>query len=257
MLSSAELLVEHARFGDNDLLGWNVGRYYTKITIRGWLGKIADLLFSSRQFKLLISVRLVFGLAMIVQSGLGGSETWLLAAAFVLTFLIAVRSVFGLDGAFQMNLVTLAGLWVNASSPKGSIASSAGLWFVAVQLGLSYAIAGLSKIPTRSWRDGTALTGILGTGIYGHRGLFRVVTNYPYLAVALSWAVMSFEISFIPLCLFRGKMMLAVMMVGVFFHLSNAVFMGLNGFFVSFVAAYPVAWTLMNGRVAPSKGLGL
>jgi hypothetical protein len=246
MLSSAELLVERRRLENNDLLGWDVGRYYTRFTIGGWLGPLTDILFAARGFKVLTFLRFLTGLAMLSQSVVSEVSAWILAAGFILTFLMAVRSPFGLDGAFQMNLVTLAGLWVHAVSPAGSIAAAAGLWFITVQLGLSYAIAGVSKLPSKIWRNGVAITGILGTSIYGHQGLHRIVSKARLLAFVASWAVMTFELSFLPLCLLGGKAALAAMVIGVAFHLSNAAFMGLNGFLISFVAAYPIAWSLLS-----------
>ena len=244
-LSSAELLVEFGRLADGDLLGWDVGRYHTKWTMRGWLGKIADLIFDVKHFRVLVVLRFVTGITMAVEATRGPVGGWILAAAFIETFLIAIRSVFGLDGAFQMNLVTLAGLWVNAVSPVGSAASWAGLWFITVQLGLSYAIAGLTKLGSVEWRNGLAVVGILGTSIYGDLGLFGVVNKRRTLAVVAAWSVMTFEASFAPMCAFGGRALMAAMLMGVLFHLSNAVFMGLNGFLVSFLAVYPVAWSLL------------
>jgi hypothetical protein len=247
ILSSAELLVESDRLKNNDLLGWAVGRYHSKITMTGWVGRMADFLFEARQFRILLVLRLITAVVIVVGAMLGKVSPWLLAIAFVGTFVIALRSVFGLDGAFQMNLVTLAGLWFHAASPLGSIAACAGLWFITAQLGASYAVAGLRKIPTKGWRNGSALIGVLGTSVYGHRAVFRIMNRHRILAVLASWTVMTFEISFVPMALSGGRMASLIMAIGIVFHLSNAMFMGLNGFLISFVAAYPIAWSLMTG----------
>src|SRR5437762_6494371 len=181
-LSSSELLVEYDRLEDRDLLGWDVGRYNTKWTMKGALGKIAEFIFNAKGFRLLVILRLATGIMMTAMAFRGHVGAWIFSTAFIETFLIAVRSAFGLDGAFQMNLVALAGLWINAVSPVGSVAASAGLWFITAQLGLSYVIAGLTKLSSAEWRSGSAVSGIIGTRIYGHEALFRLLKNRHALA---------------------------------------------------------------------------
>lgn len=246
VLSSSELLAQYKRLEDRDLLGWDVGRYNTKWMMKGPLGKIAEFIFDAKRFRILVILRLATGImmaAIALWRPLGG---WILSIAFIETFLIAIRSAFGLDGAYQMNLVALAGLWIHAVSPAGSLAASAGLWFITVQLSLSYVIAGLTKLVSAEWRNGSAVIGIIGTRIYGDEALFDLIKTRHAVALMMAWSVMIFETSFGPLCLFGGKVTAVAMLMGVLFHLSNAVFMGLNGFLISFLAVYPIAWTLLS-----------
>jgi hypothetical protein len=56
------------------------------------------------------------------------------------------------------------------------------LAFLAFQACLAYATAGVAKAVASGWRDGTFLTGICGTAIYGNAKLRDILLVRPTLA---------------------------------------------------------------------------
>jgi len=63
-----------------------------------------------------------------------------------------------------------------------------------------------------------------------------------WLAITLSWAIIVFECSFFLVFFIDLKYVMILLAMGVLFHLTNAIVMGLNGFLFAFTAAYPAVF---------------
>ena len=156
-------------------------------------------------FQVLFWLRLVASLALFITAS--PVLVWLLLLTTVLT---AVRFGGTLNGGSDyMTVVALSSLLV----PWGQT-------YLAVQLTLSYFVAGLVKIRHRDWRNGSALTRLTG------------------LPAQLAWPVLIWECTF-PLAWLNHTFCLAYLAVGVVFHLANTKILGLNRFFWVWLAAYP------------------
>lgn len=122
----------------------------------------------------------------------------------------------------------------------------AALLFVSAQLTLAYTVAGVAKIISPLWWNGSGLAGVLGTRNYGTVTLARVYGRHKALAVASSIAVIAFETTFVLAWLLPPQAVAAYLSIGVVFHIGVAVMMGLNTFLFAFLAAYPVTWYCMT-----------
>src|SRR5262245_25237631 len=149
------------------------------------------------------------------------------------------RSSYGLDGADHMYTVVFLGLTVYWVMPEGSLASLAGLLYIGAQAVLAYLIAGIAKLRGPSWRDGSAIGGIMTTKIYGNRRAAALLKGRRGLGQLACWTVIAFEITFVAVLFVEPRMVWIMLAVGVAFHASTAVFMGLNSFFFAFLATYP------------------
>jgi hypothetical protein len=130
-------------------------------------------------------------------------------------------------------------LIIAVTVPTGSLSESIALLFIAVQTTLSYFVAGISKLVSREWRNGTAIVGIFATEAYGHDWIFRLLERIPSLKLPGAWAVILFETLF-PIALLPNDWLLVGMLaITITFHVFNAIFMGLNNFLVAFPATYP------------------
>lgn len=167
------------------------------------------------------------------------------AFPYVLLAFIAVnvamyyRQGFGLDGADQMSLLILVTVLLCFVASGRPGVQAIGVWFIALQLGLSYLVSGVAKLFSREWRSGVAIEGILSTYTYGTNFMRSLVTGRRGLCVLAGWAVIVTEIALPFALLFGDRGVLAAMAVGLMLHLSIAVIMGLNDFVWSFAAAYP------------------
>src|SRR5208337_1533905 len=159
----------------------------------------------------------------------------LLAVGWYLRFSLSYRDVeeWLAERGLRADHVTVW-RWVQRYAPE---------WFVAAQSGLSYIIAGTSKLSSTAWRDGTALTGIFSTDIYGCQPIYKLLVRHPAISRFAAW---SFECSFVGLCLLGPRCAVLAIALGVLFHLGTAVSMGLNTFLASFIAAYPAVWFVVT-----------
>jgi len=125
--------------------------------------------------------------------------------------------------------------------------------YLALQLVLSYFIAGCVKIANPEWRSGRALRDVFAFTAYPVAESLRVWAQRPRILFVMSWAVMLFETLF-PLSLITQPALLLGLTVAAIFHFTNACLFGLNRFFWVWLAAYPsILW--LQARLIP-HGLG-
>jgi hypothetical protein len=186
-----------------------------------------------------IGARTFAALILIVLGDNHALSTACVFAILVASLLMYWRAPLGLDGSDQMSIIMFVAVAIHKLFPGDVHVARASLWFIAAQGCLSYFVAGIAKVISPTWRSGEAVRRILGTRTYGTRASAALVTGRHGVCVALSWSLMLFECAF-PLALGFGKTGFAVFAVlGIFFHMTNAVTMGLNTFVWAFVATYP------------------
>ncbi len=119
--------------------------------------------------------------------------------------------------------------------------------YLALQLVLSYFMAGWVKIVNPEWRSGRALRDVFAFTAYPVSESLRGWAQWPRLLWVMSWLVMLFELLF-PLALFSHVALIVALLIAATFHLANAFLFGLNRFFWTWLAAYPsLLW--LQGRV--------
>jgi len=128
---------------------------------------------------------------------------------------------------------------VKQTNPVGQVA----LWYVGVQVVLSYFVAGLAKARHREWWTGAALKNYLLISNYAVATPVKKWALGQGVSKIVSWIVLLFELSF-PLCILSPKLCLVYISMAVIFHLTNAYVLGLNRFLFSWVAAYPALYFL-------------
>jgi hypothetical protein len=155
---------------------------------------------------------------------------------------LRMRRQIGGSGAEQLTFIVLVTFGLIMLAGGTEAARRIGDAFIAAQVVLAYFASGVAKAVSPVWRKGGAMTGILSTEGYGIPGLARVLAAHPAIDRLLCWSVIVWETAF-PLVLIAPKpMMIAILCVGVIFHLSCAIIMGLNRFVWSFCGCYPAVW---------------
>lgn len=119
--------------------------------------------------------------------------------------------------------------------------------YLGAQLVLSYFVSGWVKLLNPDWRSGRALGQVFRFSAYPASEDLRRWARRPRLLLAMSWAVMLFEVAF-PLTLAARPALAAGLVVAAAFHLANAWLFGLNRFFWTWLAAYP-ALLWLQGRI--------
>jgi hypothetical protein len=239
LIASAEALYRDRR-PEPPLTDWEVMRSRHPMLLVGRWAPFYGRIANDRAVTIAHLMRAACTIVLIAGAGPPGIRgACALVAAATIT-LAAIRSPYGLDGADQMMVLTLAA--VGLARFGDELAHAAAIAFVAAQISLSYLIAGLAKVISTDWRAGNALPGIFSTAIYGWPRGDRFLSRSPLVRRALSFWTMGWETLF-PLALVAPPTACAALLcIGAAFHLSSALTMHLNTFFWGFVAGYPAVW---------------
>lgn len=239
IIATLEDIFTWSIFKSSGLLSWKVSKLSYGWSTKGFRAKILDLILNDKSFKFSIYLRLIVSILLFGLSVFKIISPSLLILEFFLMSLICLRNPYSLDGAYQMCLVILFGISLGTLFGIHSTVSIFCLWFIALQLILSYFIAGIAKIFSPIWRKPYALTLIFSTKVYGHSLAYKLVSQNSSVALCLSWGVMLFEILFVVALILPPQFAILFVVAGALFHLGNGIFMGLNDFLFSFSASYP------------------
>jgi hypothetical protein len=239
IIASLESLAAPATMRDDGLCSWQVHQLMNRWFVSPWFQRTIGRLLIYPRVLGLIALRSLAALSLLLTvSGNSYFRAGLALLIVVISFLLTVRSTYGRDGADQMLFLTFITLFI-AHIVNSELSGTLAIWFLALQVCLSYITAGVSKLISPIWRSGAALPGIFGTYIYGHTWIRAAIGGHPSLAKAGCWTVIIFECMF-PLALIAPDPFRQVFIFsGIAFHLFNALFMRLNTFFWAFLATYP------------------
>ncbi|MBX3021939.1 MAG: hypothetical protein KF799_09710 [Bdellovibrionales bacterium] len=181
-----------------------------------------------RPYSALLWLRLLSGVAVLIF------PTGTLAVLLLLTtWLTAVRWRGTFNGGSDTMAVQILLAWsVSLLFPATQTAC---VLYIALQVLLSYVVAGVAKLREPEWRDGRALMQFTAGGLGGGSVL---VARAPAL---WSWLVIAFECSF-PLALLGPTMCLGYISAALVFHIANFYIFGLNRFVFVWLAAYPALY---------------
>ncbi|MEI5526045.1 alpha/beta fold hydrolase [Streptomyces brasiliscabiei] len=241
LTSSLEYLTQRKDIQQGGMNDWEVGRRY--LAGSGPLTRrLVDSVSGVRTTTALHVARTAVATAMLLP----GNSPWRGAGSLFLgttSALLSPRHHYGADGSDQVAaLVQLAtGTARLVPSPA---AKDALLWYAALQGNMAYAVSGWVKLLGKSWRDASALGGVMRTRTYGHEGMFRWTQEHPEITKVLTHSVLALECLF-PLAYARGgKLTRSMIASAAAFHLANGYFLGLGRFASAFPAFHPlIAYT--------------
>ena len=138
------------------------------------------------------------------------------------------------NGGVQLMENVLLWLALMHVRPGGAVSTMA-FWSARLQLLLAYAAAAAHKFTGSAWLDGTAV------GMVAADPLFNLgwLLHAPWLCTALTYAALLWMTTF-PLAMWWRGTRRWWLLIGVVFHLSTAVFMGIPQMGLAFIACYAV-----------------
>jgi len=241
LLQTIELLQLRRAWADGGIWRWALlaPEHRSLVAPVRWL--LAQLL-PERRFTLLLGLRALAAMALGLGAGRG-------LAPFLLVTQVAIcvrfRGTFN-GGSDMLSVVLLGALSLAQLFEASPAAQTAALLYIAVQLTLSYFMAGVAKLRHAEWRTGGALASFIGD--YGApRWLVLALDGKTRLTVS-SWAVLGFECGF-PLAWAGPRASALLVGLGLCFHLGAWLLFGLNRFVFVWAAAYPaLCWCSQWGR---------
>ena len=200
------------------------------------------LLLGARAFTVVLVAQLA--LAATLAAAPGTTAGCLAAATLAFTaWLSALRFRGNVNGGSDAMLFTvLGGLAVAQLPGVASVVHEGGVLYIAAQLTLSYARAGIVKAKERSWWSGHALSAFLALPAYGVPAWVpRRMPHDRLLLRVASVGVIGFE-CLAPVAWLDPIACLALMAVAFTFHAATAALFGLNRFLLAWSAALPSLW---------------
>jgi hypothetical protein len=235
MIEGAELLALRRTF--------NTGGLFSKNTLRILLsGSRWSAHGGSSVVAAIAGLQLTAAVTVVAQGT--GTRCGIVAALVCLATNISLRArrQIGGSGADQLTFMVLVTFGLVMAAGGDVMARRIGDAFLAAQVALAYFAAGVSKAASPTWRSGRALGAILSTEGYGVPSLGLFLASHPNVDRVLSWSVIAWETAF-PLALLAPRPVLfAMLAVGVLFHATCAVVMGLNRFVWAFCGCYSAVW---------------
>ncbi|WP_051857752.1 hypothetical protein [Streptomyces cellulosae] len=246
VISCLEQLARPQALKDSFLAGWPVLRLSHPRYAAGLAGTVLTPVASYPGILWLITARASAAACLIPAPLHGLPHAALLAVVVATTLAMTARRTYGGEGSDQLVKIIFCTLLLAAARPTPTTMQLA-LWFLAAQAALAYFSAGIHKATSRTWWDGSALTGVLTTRTFGNQRLAAWLTTHPTTARWLSRSVGPAETLF-PLVLVAPPTWLPVFLaLGAGFHLSCAIVMGLDCFLWAFTALYPaIAYTVLS-----------
>lgn len=116
-----------------------------------------------------------------------------------------------------------------------ALVRTSAFWIGRLQLILAYAAAAAHKYTGTAWLDGTAVMMVARDPAFHLHWL----THMPWFCMALTYAALTFMTLF-PLAVWWSPSRRVFLAIGVLFHLSTAVFMGIPQMGLAFIACYPI-----------------
>ena len=226
-------------FDTKGILSWQVSKLGARWFTKSFLSKPLDFLFSERVYQNSIYLRIILSITIFALSLLNATAPPLILLLLLASTLPALRSPYGLNGAYQMNLIVLLGVSIGSVSGVDTLLAQICLWFIASELVLAYFISGITKLGSLMWRKSIALQSIFSTRCFGHPLIYRLFIHNAAATSLLSWSVFAFEMLFFTVIFLPPPFATLFIIAGFLFHLSNALLMGLNDFWFAFTSAYP------------------
>lgn len=144
-------------------------------------------------------------------------------------------------GSDYMTLVILSAAFIAAAFQNHPPVVVGALWYISIQVCLSYFVAGLVKLKRSNWRTGAALSGFLNSASYLVPPTIQTLIKKPWVSLLASWSIIIFECAF-PIALFSPQVCAAMIALAFLFHLGNVYVFGLNRFLFAWCAAYPALY---------------
>ncbi|WP_374008942.1 alpha/beta fold hydrolase [Leifsonia sp. LS-T14] len=157
------------------------------------------------------------------------------------------RSTYGSDGSDQVCFQTATAAFVARAVPEPGVQDAA-IWYIALQSALAYAVSGWVKLFGRSWRTGTAVSGVMRTRAYGNRLLWRFLKDRPRLAKVSAHSMLAFEGLFPLVFVANGRLTQSFIAAAAAFHTFIAGSMGLGRFLTAFGSMLPAVAYTTNTR---------
>lgn len=194
-----------------------------------FIGKIVNWMSTENKLKIMLIIAISFTLVISIYHH-----------PLIYLYLILVNFYFSFktEGAFNggsdyMTILTLITLFLSYTFKGNNLFVN----YLALQLILSYFLAGVVKLKSESWRHGHAVKELFIGPNYAPPTIIKKIVSNNRVSLILCWIVIILEL-FFPF-MFLTKNIWIIFAFGSIFHFFNFLCFGLNRFFWAWIATYP------------------
>jgi len=239
IISSTEYLSLIQEFSPDGAFSWTIFSSRPTCVAHPRFFRATEFLFERRATQVIHVLRITACVVLLFLQANPLFAHFLIPLLALSGLVLSFRDIVGTDGSDQMTSLIFCALTFYTLCNDEFVRVCA-LLFIACQSVLSYVIAGIAKLLSRKWRGGVAMAQIMNTRAYGMEFVGRTHARLPaYLNQVICWVTIAAESLFFLVLLLPSPYFLFFICWGIVFHIFNAVAMGLNTFFWSFLATYP------------------
>lgn len=248
IVSTMEELYKFEFYTNSGLMSWEIGKLRSKFINKFASINIVSKLLEDENYYYITILKLISSISLIIFVCFSMNLVFPLGLISICLIIKNIRNQYGLSGAHHMRIIIIIPSFLASLYSFSEASTNIVIIFISIQLTLSYFIAGYSKLWGEKWRNGTAVEEILSTDYYGDRTLGRFFYSHKMTSKIVTWSVIFLELLF-PILLFNFfPNAECFLIIYLFFHILNGVFMGLNDFIFAFGGAYPAIFYLILNK---------
>jgi len=232
-IASIQNIFHSAAYSSRGLLSWKILKYAYEEKL--FQKNLFDTIFNRTGYILLNLVRV----ALMTTAAVSPASPLVMIGLFAANGALFCRSYLAMSAADQLNTILLFYLLLYACFPSPAFLTIT-LCFIAVQSIFCYFCNGVVKALEPGWLDGSHLKRIFLTGSYS-RNAVAALAGKTGLEIfrLLSYGVILWELGAVVTPFLPAGALWVWLGIGLLFHLTVAVVMGLNTFFWTFLCTYP------------------
>ena len=241
LIDSFEKISIYKEYLAGGLLSWGLLRKNSFFTSRSEsFRNFIDIVFPARPWMFLIALRIFCCAGLLVSPPDSPLLGFSYAILFIIGSLMNLRNLaYGAETENRFSLIIIGALLLRSLLPT-DVVTLAALWFIVLQVCLSYLTAGVSKLRNVSWRQGNGFKYVATSyELVPVKKVNIFFEKYTGLTQVINWLIILFECAF-PVELFAGPVVLWCFLVaGGILHGAIAFGFRLGKFFWIWIATYP------------------
>jgi len=241
LIDSFEKISIYKEYLAGGLLSWSLLRKNSFFTSRSEsFRNFTDIIFPARPWMFLMALRIFCCVGLLVSPPDSPLLGFSYAVLFIIGALMNLRNLaYGAETENRFSLIIIGALLLRSLLPT-DVVTLAALWFIALQVCLSYLTAGVSKLKNLSWRKGNGFQDVATSyELVPVKKINDFFEEHKGLSLLINWLVIVFECAF-PVVLFASPVVLWNFLVaGIILHTAIAFGFRLGKFFWIWVATYP------------------
>jgi hypothetical protein len=241
VVDSLEKLYCFKEYQPNGILSWDILVDNSFFTSRpAFFRKILNIVFPTRTWLAILVLRALCAVALLVFFPFSVASIICYCILFIIGAFANLRNIaYGAETENRFSLIIIGALLLRSLVPTQTV-TIVSLWFIALQVCLTYVTAGISKLRSVDWLAGNGFRLVFTSSReVPLKGVNIFFKERKAVSMLLNWLIIIFECLFPLILLVPRQLFWCFLVAGIIFHLAIAIWLRLGNFFWIWVATYP------------------